>query len=156
MDPIYRWTFDVAPEAVDDNGHVNNVVYVEWLQEVARRHSAAAGCTAATRAAGATWVVIEHRVRYRRPAFAGERLEARTWVATMRRAQSLRRTEIVRAGDGAVVARGWTDWAFVDRATGRPRLIPPEVGGVFTLVPEPPDPRRLASASHADPGTGAR
>lgn len=148
MDPIFRWTLDVPPEAVDDNDHVNNVVYLEWLQEAARRHAAVAGCTAATRAAGATWVVREHRVQYLRPAFAGERLEVRTWVATMRVAQSLRRAEIVRPADGAVLARGWTDWAFVDAASGRPRPIPPEVAGVFTLVPEPPARPRLASASH--------
>lgn len=153
MEPVYRWELVVPQRAVDANGHVNNVVYVEWLQEVARRHAEAAGCTGATRAAGATWVVREHRIQYLRPGFGGERLEVRTWVATMQRARSLRRTEVARAADGALLARGWTDWVFVDAAGGHPRLIPPGVAGTFTLVPEPPAGDRGARRAAAGGGS---
>ncbi len=142
MDPVHRQRRVAGPDAVDANGHVNNVVYVRWLQEAATAHAAAAGCTAATRAAGATWVVREHRVEYLRPVEAGEAVEVRTWVATMGRVRSLRRTEVVRERDGAVAARGWTDWVFVDAVGRRPRAIPPEVAGAFPLVPEPGPGRR--------------
>ena len=67
---VYRWRLTVPASALDHNHHVNNVVYLSWVQEAATRHADAAGCTAATRAAGALWVVREHRLRYLRPAFA--------------------------------------------------------------------------------------
>jgi acyl-CoA thioester hydrolase len=133
---VHRWRLTVPESALDANGHVNNVVYLAWVQEAATRHADAAGCTLATREAGGTWVVREHQLRYLRQAFAGEELEVRTWVATMERFTSLRRTEIARVTDGAVVARGATDWAFLDRDSGRPRRIPAMVAAAFTLVPD--------------------
>ena len=133
---IHRWRFTVPQSAVDHNGHVNNVVYLDWVQEVATRHAEATGATRATRATGATWVVREHRLRYLRSAFAGDQLEVRTWVATMGRFNSVRRTEIVRRADGAVLAWAATDWAFLDRETARPRRIPPEVASSFVLLPD--------------------
>jgi acyl-CoA thioester hydrolase len=135
---VYLWRLTVPPDALDHNHHVNNVVYLSWVQEAATRHAEAAGCTAATSAAGALWVVREHRLRYLRPAFAGDELEVRTWVATMARFTSLRRTEIARVADGATLLRASTEWAFVDRASGRPRRLPPEVAAAFVLLPDEP------------------
>ena len=126
----YRYRFTVPEEALDDNDHVNNVVYIEWVQDAAMRHSEASGGAEQTRAAGAVWVVVEHRVRYIRPAFLGDEIELRTWVDNVRRALSLRRTEIVRIDGGGgeqKVAEGWTEWAFVDTETGKPKRIPPAV-----------------------------
>ena len=140
MEPLYEWSLVVPAEAVDANDHVNNVVYLEWVQEAAKRHAEASGCTRATHAVGATWVVREHRLQYLRPAYAGDRVAVRTWVATMGRARSLRRTEVLRLDDGEALARAWTEWVFVDARGGHPRLIPPAVAGAFTLVPEPDPP----------------
>jgi acyl-CoA thioester hydrolase len=122
---------EVPASAIDANGHVNNVEYLRWMQDAAEAHSSAVGCTDATRAAGATWVVRSHHVEYLRPAFAGDRLEVRTWVADFRRVLSLRKYEVLRQGDGVLLARGETNWAFVDAATGRPRSIPEQIQGLF-------------------------
>jgi acyl-CoA thioester hydrolase len=122
---------EVSTSAIDANGHANNVEYLRWMQEAAWSHSDAVGCTDATRAAGATWVVRSHHVEYLRPAFAREVVEVRTWVADFRRAFSLRKYELVRRGDGTVLARGETDWAFVDAASGRPRSIPEPIRALF-------------------------
>lgn len=124
---------EVAPSAIDGNGHVNNVEYVRWMQDAATSHADASGCTALTRASGATWVVRTHHVDYRRPAFAGDRIDVRTWVADFRRVFSLRKYEFVRRGDGVVLARGETDWVFVDAGSGRPRSIPEAIQAVFEL-----------------------
>jgi acyl-CoA thioester hydrolase len=129
---------EVSAAAIDGNGHANNVEYLRWMQEAAWSHSDAAGCTAATRSAGATWVVRSHHVEYLRPAFAGDRVEVRTWVADFRRAFSLRKYELVRRGDGAVLARGETNWAFVDAGSGRPRSIPDLIRALFEVpAPDP-------------------
>jgi acyl-CoA thioester hydrolase len=125
------YEIEVGPSAIDANGHANNVEHVRWMQEAAAAHSGAVGCTAATAAAGATWVVRSHHIEYLRPVFEGEKVEVRTWVADFRRAFSLRKYEMVRQSDGAVLAKGETDWVFVDVASGRPRTIPEHIRGLF-------------------------
>ncbi|MEO1086637.1 MAG: thioesterase family protein [Acidobacteriota bacterium] len=127
----------VDPSALDDNEHVNNVVYLEWIQDAARRHARESGVAEATRAAGCVWVVSEHRIRYLKPAVLGDALSITTWVENVRRALSLRRTRIVRGRDGAVVVEASTNWAFVDRGTGKPRRVPASVAERF-LVSEGP------------------
>jgi acyl-CoA thioester hydrolase len=127
-------------DAVDENGHVNNVVYVQWMQDVAVAHAATVGCTARTQAIGATWVARSHHVDYLRPAFAGETIEVATWIADFGRARSQRRYRFTRLADGVVLVRGATDWVFVDSASGRPRAIPPEVLATFDCFGEQGEP----------------
>ena len=136
MQPIFRHQFTVGPEAIDENGHVNNVVYVQWMQDVAVLHSNATGCTDMTRAIGALWVARSHKIEYLSPAFAGDEIEAQTWVADFRKVRSLRRYEFVRVTDQTTLARGETDWVFMDAATGKPRSIPASVSGAFELLPD--------------------
>jgi acyl-CoA thioester hydrolase len=138
MEPVYRVEITVPAEAVDRNRHVNNVVYVQWMQDAALQHSAATGCTRMTETIGATWVARMHRIEYLSPAFAGEAITVLTWVADFRRVRSLRRYKFVRAADEKVLAQGETDWVLVDATTGRPRAIPAELANLFKLVPDEP------------------
>ena len=148
MDPVYRVEITVPPSAVDRNRHVNNVAYVQWMQDAALQHSGATGCTRMTEAIGATWVARMHRIEYLRPAFAGEAITVLTWVADFRKVRSLRRYRFVRAIDQTVLAEGETDWVLVDSSTGRPRVIPTELAALFELVPdEAGGSRRRARAS---------
>jgi acyl-CoA thioester hydrolase len=133
---VYREEIVVPDDVIDGNGHVNNVAYVQWMQDVAVRHFAAIGGIERMHAVGGTWVARSHRIEYLRPGFAGERIEVRTWVAGCRRVRSLRRYEFVRPTDGAVLARGETDWVFVDVGSGRPRAIPATIRRAFTVVPD--------------------
>jgi acyl-CoA thioester hydrolase len=137
-DPIYLFEITVPAEALDENGHVNNVQFVQWMQEAAVRHYEAAGGIPPTLALGATWVVRSHTIEYLRPAFAGDRIEVRTWVANIRRARSLRRYRFVRLPDGKLLVKGETDWVFVDAKSGSPRLIPGEIASVLPLLSEEP------------------
>ncbi|MDB5297468.1 MAG: thioesterase [Phycisphaerales bacterium] len=133
MSSEFTHAFDVPASAIDANGHANNVEYVRWMQDVAVAHSDAVGCTAATAAAGGTWVVRAHRVEYKRPALAGDRVRVTTRVLDARRAFSTRTYRFERAADGVVLATGETDWVFVDVATGRPKSVPAEVIAAFDL-----------------------
>jgi len=136
LQPVYTYEFTVSEQAVDENGHVNNVMYVQWMQDAAVRHYEAMGGRQITIDIGATWVVRSHKVEYLRPAFAGERLKVETWVANMRRVRSLRRYRFLRAADEQVLVRGETDWVFVDVNSGAPRAVPAEVSRLFTLLPD--------------------
>ena len=127
----HRLALEVTSEAIDQLGHVNNIEYVRWMQDVAISHSDSVGCTAATRADGAAWVARRHQIEYLRPAFEGDRIEARTWVDGGRRASSVRHYEFVRLGDEVLLARGETEWVYVDLTSGRPRSVPDEVRSLF-------------------------
>src|SRR5437764_11334262 len=96
---IYQFAIEVSPAVVDVNRHVNNVTYVQWMQDAAVRHSQAVGCTQITSALGAMWVAHTHHVEYLRPAFAGDTVTALTWVSNFRKVRSLRQYQFIRAQD---------------------------------------------------------
>jgi acyl-CoA thioester hydrolase len=129
---MYSRSFQIPSSAIDENGHVNNVAYVQWMQDIAVEHYSSIGGIAA-QGPDATWVVREHRIEYLHPAFENEEIEARTWVENIRRVRSLRKYEFVRKADGRILVRGETDWVFVDIKSGMPRAIPGEVASVFAL-----------------------
>lgn len=135
-DPIYRQRFTIPTQALDQNGHVNNVHYLQWMQDIAVQHYESLGGRAYTEAIGATWVVRAHRIEYLRPAFAGEEIEVRTWVVNLRRVRSLRRYAFYRVADGLLLVKGETDWVFVDLKSGRPVAIPTEVSSILPLSPD--------------------
>lgn len=137
---LYQDDLTVPESAIDENGHVNNVAFVQWMQDVAIRHFDAAGGRAAMEAAGGAWVVRSHHVEYLLPAFAGERIQVLTWVANFNRALSLRRYRFLRASDGKLLVRGETQWVFVSTETGRPLRIPAGLQQVFPLLPKEEEP----------------
>jgi len=140
MSTIYTREFVVSEGILDENGHANNVAYVQWMQDIAVLHSNDAGCTRATREAGAIWVARSHQIEYLRPAILGDTLSVSTWVVNFRRAISLRRYKFIRQKDNTVLANGETDWVFLDAKTRRPIKIPEEVRKTFQLVPEDQEP----------------
>jgi acyl-CoA thioester hydrolase len=134
--PVYSYEFIIPKSALDENGHVNNVQYVQWMQDSAVRHYESLGGVPPTQALGATWVVHSHNIEYLRPAFAGDRIEVRTWVVNIRRVRSLRRYRFTRLSDSKLLVKAETDWVFVDAKTGAPRLVPEEIIKIFPLLPD--------------------
>ena len=129
---IYSKLIKIPPSAIDENGHVNNVTYVQWMQDIAVEHYASIGGVAA-QGPESTWVVREHRVEYLLPAFEDEEIEIRTWVENIKRVRSLRKYEFIRRSDGKTLVRGETDWVFVDVRTGILKSIPAAVTNVFSV-----------------------
>lgn len=134
-DPVFRYTFKISSEAIDENGHVNNVHYVQWMQDIAIRHYEVLGGIPLTREIGATWVVRSHTIEYLSPVFAGDEIEARTWVVNIHRVRSLRLYAFVRKSDNKQVVIGETVWVLVNIKTGRPVAIPENIGKIFSLLP---------------------
>lgn len=130
---VYRDRFTVTPEALDANDHVNNVVWVQWMQDYATAHSDACGGSAAMEAAGGTWVARSHHIDYLAPAFVGDEIAVTTWVLDFKRASSRRRYRFAHAGTGRVLVTGETHWVFIDRQSLRPRSVPPALSECFVL-----------------------
>jgi acyl-CoA thioester hydrolase len=142
---IYSKRFAVPSAAIDRQGHVNNLAYVAWMQDVAIEHSAAVGWPMDRYLTlGAGWVVRSHFVEYLRPAFAGERLAIHTWVPEFSQRSTPRRYLFVREDDRQLLAQAETRWVFVDLATGRRRALPEELIAAFEVVPDEAEARRAA------------
>lgn len=147
MPRVLRHDFVVPPDAIDVNGHVNNLAYLRWMQEVAIRHSSEQGWPVERyQASGTGWVVRSHFIEYLLPAFLGESLSLLTWVTGFRQRASPRQYLFWRAADRQVVARAETIWVFVNARSGRPTRIPAEVQQAFEVVPAEEDVLALVAA----------
>jgi len=131
ISPTYSKLIKIPKSSIDENGHVNNVAYVQWMQDIAVEHYASIGGIEA-QGSESTWVVREHKIEYFLPAFENEEIEIKTWVENIRRVRSLRKYEFVRKSDDKVLVKGETDWVFVDVKTGMPRAVPKEVENIFS------------------------
>ncbi|MCB9749021.1 MAG: acyl-CoA thioesterase [Myxococcales bacterium] len=132
-DHEYRHRLTAAEDDLDELAHVNNVVYLRWVQDAALAHSRAVGFEISKwRALGAAFVVRKHEIEFLQPTFAGDELELVTWVERWRAASSLRETRVVRLRDEVLVARATTLWVFTSLETGGPARIPASVRESFT------------------------
>ncbi len=128
----YELRLTAQPGDIDLLGHVNNVVYLRWVQEAAIAHWTAAAPAAAQ--AALFWVVTRHEIDYKRPTFLGDEVIVRTWIGRAGRRAFDRHTEITRAGDGKVLAVARTVWCPMSRATGRPTDVDDEVRARFSVA----------------------
>ena len=126
----------VVPESViDANGHVNNVQYVQWMQEAAMAHSAELGWPQERYASiGRTWIIRNHTIEYRHSAYAGDTISVFTWVSALEKIRSLRKFKFYRATDDTLLATAATLFIFCDLRTGRPLTIPQEVQDAYPVV----------------------
>ncbi len=135
MPAVFEFPHSVSPDEIDGVGHVNNIEYLRWLQDAAVAHSTAQGWPSeAYHRLGLGWVVRTHFIEYLVPAFAGDQLLIRTWIADMKRVTSMRRYEILRPSDGKTLATANTNWAFVNFTTLQPCRVPAEITGAFEIV----------------------
>jgi len=136
--PLTSATFELAlrVEATDldaqtDPPHVNNVVYVRWVQDAATAHWEA--LTTPEVRAEVGWMLLRHEIDYRRPAMLGDALAVRTTVGHLEGLTFERHTEVRRARDGTVLAHSRTLWCPVDPRTGRPRRVGAELRALFSV-----------------------
>lgn len=123
----------VAAADIDELGHVNNVVYLRWVQETATAHWRAAAPAALQ--AEVVWVVLRHEIDYKQAARPGDQVMATTWVGEATGTRFERFTEFRRATDGVVLALVKSVWCPITAATGRPRRIDPALHDCFMESP---------------------
>jgi acyl-CoA thioester hydrolase len=121
----------VTPADIDALGHVNNVVYLRWMQQAAAAHWEAA--TSPELRASVAWVVIRHEIDYKAPAFVGERLLARTRVGTATAATWERLTEVHRPADQKLLVRCRSVYVALDPVTAKPRRLEGALRAPFEL-----------------------
>lgn len=125
----FRQTFTATVADIDELGHVNNAVWVAWIQQLAVAHWQAVAPP--EQQAAYIWVVTRHEIDYRGNLRAGESVTGETWVPDPPRgARFDRHTRFVDA-DGTVKVEAVTTWALIDRATGRLLRVRDEVAAPF-------------------------
>jgi acyl-CoA thioester hydrolase len=122
-------TFTAAPDDIDELGHVNNAVWVRWVQELAVAHWETVA--PAEHRAEYIWVVTRHEIDYRGNLPAGATALGETWVPEPPRGARFDRHFCFTADDGRVLVEGVTTWALIDRATGRLLRVRPEIAAPF-------------------------
>ena len=141
MPKIFRFKFTVPDDVIDENGHVNNVAYVQWMQDIAIMHSDAHGYNRAKYdELGTAMIARWHHIEYLRPTYAGDEIEAYTWASQFKKTNAIRKYKFIRASDKAVLAKAETLWVYIDQKTGRPRVFHQEFRDAFDVVPETEEP----------------
>jgi acyl-CoA thioester hydrolase len=120
--------FVAGADDIDELGHVNNAVWVRWIQDIATAHWEAAADPA--HVAAYAWVVTRHEIDYRGNLTEGQRVTAETWVGEPRGARFDRHVRFTGEG-GRVLVTAVTTWALIDRATGRLLRVRPEIAAPF-------------------------
>lgn len=125
VDPlVYSTSWPVRHYELDSNGHVNNAVYLHYVEHVTIEHSERSGFGAEwTRAQGGAWVVHRNAIAHHRPALYGDVLEVTVKVLLVQGTRGVRRTEIRRHG-GEPLADVLTEWVWVRLSDGRPSMVP--------------------------------
>jgi acyl-CoA thioester hydrolase len=127
----FEKTFIASPSDIDELGHVNNAVWVRWVQDLATGHWAAAAT--AEQAAAYVWVVVRHEVDYLGNLKEGESVMARTWVAEAAIGAKFDRFAEF-SKDGRVIVRARTTWVILGRESLRPIRVPKDVIDRFSLA----------------------
>jgi len=126
----FEMAVSVLPNDIDEQNHVNNTVYLRWVQEVATAHWRAVATPEAQKTIG--WVVLRHEIDYRTPAALGDKIILRTWVGKASRLTFERFTEIRRDSDGQLLSKARTLWCPINAQTARPMRVPVEVRAQFS------------------------
>jgi len=130
MNPRFHHTLTIPKSAIDSNGHVNNVLYVQWMQDAAIAHSNSVGDTLARQMdEGSTWVAKTHTIDYLKPAYEGETLVVETWAESFKKVASIRLYRFLRGEEE--IAKASTVWVYLDTHSLRPKAIPEVVSALY-------------------------
>ena len=131
MSNAFEITIAVEPADIDGLSHVNNVVYLRWVQDIAVAHWRAVASAADQEKY--LWIIVRHEIDYKQPARLGDVIVAKTWVGAATRIKFDRHTEMRRASDGILLANARTVWCPIDARTGKVVSVSAEVRACFSV-----------------------
>lgn len=134
VDPLkFRQRWRVRTYEVDENGHVNNAVYLQWAEQLTAEHAEAVGFGREwSIERGGAWLVRRHEITYHQPARRGDEVELTVRVVGIGGVRGRRHTEIRLVGDATLLADVASEWVWVRLADGRPARVPVELVAAFS------------------------
>ncbi|WP_421807073.1 acyl-CoA thioesterase [Flagellimonas sp.] len=125
----YSEAFDVVPSDLDDLNHVNNIRYVEWIQEISKMHWNHVTTEAIQQSL--IWVVRNHNITYHKSAVLGNTMLINTYIAKNQGPISTRVVEIKNKETDELLVKAVTEWCLLDAKTFRPKRVPEEIQALF-------------------------
>ena len=119
----FSHSFRVSAEDIDEQGHVNNVAYLRWIQDVAVAHWRHLALEEQRK--DLIWVTVRHEIDYKKQAFENDGITVTTWIGGWSKVTCERFTEIQRGDE--LLAKGKTIWCLIDRKTTKPTRISSEL-----------------------------
>lgn len=126
---VFESHFTVPKSAIDDINHVNNVVYIQWILDVAKQHWE--HNTDQKIRNTYVWVVLDHYIKYHHPAFENDHITIKTWIDHHRGVKSERHTQIINQTNQKVLVSSKTTWCLLAKETLRPMRITDEISTLF-------------------------
>ena len=127
---IFEMNVSVLSTDIDEQNHVNNTVYLRWVQVVATAHWKSLASAQSQAAIG--WIVLRHEIDYKMPASLGDKILLRTWVGKASRLKFERFTEVRRKTEMHLLAQARTLWVPIDVRTGKPTRVSAELRAQFS------------------------
>ena len=129
MGAIFEHSFTARADDIDIMGHVNNAVWVRWMEETATAHWTS--LAPPEHLTATIWLVTRHEIDYRGNVKLGETVTAQTWVDEPPRGARFERLIQFIGPDGAVKVNARTHWAMIDAQSRRIRRVPPNLAAIF-------------------------
>lgn len=125
----YESLLKVTQYDLDELNHVNNVRYVQWVQEIAKNHWTAA----TTHKIRETyfWIMLSHLIEYKHPALLNDVIKLKTYVTKAEGVTSVRVVEITNNNTNKLLAKSETTWCFMNSNTMKPNRIPEGISKIF-------------------------
>jgi acyl-CoA thioester hydrolase len=127
----FLYTAKVLPQHIDPNKHLNNIVYLQWMQDAAIEHVKTNGVFELTEAHNLTWFAKKHTIEYLSQGFLGDDIILITWVEKITRISTFRKYHIYRRSDKSLLCKGETLWVMIDSKSSRPTKIPKNLVTIF-------------------------
>jgi acyl-CoA thioester hydrolase len=128
----FEYRLRVEAADIDARGHVNNIIYLHWVQEATAAHWQAVASQEEQDAI--VWVILRHEIDYKRPALLHDEIIVRTWVGVPQGVGFERHAEVLRGADGKKLARARTIWCPINPQSGRPVRIKGTLRSRFAVV----------------------
>jgi acyl-CoA thioester hydrolase len=121
-------SYRVRTYELDENGHVNNAVYLQWAENLTAEHAERCGFGRGwSQRQGGAWLVRRHQITFHQPAQPGDEVHATVRVLTLGGVRGERRTTFQRATDEVLLAEVWSEWVWVRSSDGRPARVPDDL-----------------------------
>lgn len=130
---VYTKTLKVVQDDLDDLEHVNNVRYVQWMQDIAKEHWKAKAPKELVEET--VWVVLTHHITYKNAAKLDDEIVLKTYIEKSRGAISTRVVEMFHKETDQLLVKAKTEWCLLNSKTFKPMRIAAEIVSVFVQNP---------------------
>ncbi|MEO9513545.1 MAG: acyl-CoA thioesterase [Flavobacteriaceae bacterium] len=125
----FKQVFEVTMDDLDDLNHVNNIRYMEWIQEISKKHWLEV--TGNDLQNNMVWVVKNHNIDYKKPAILGDIIEVSTYIQKTSGPLSTRVVEIINNKTSQLIVKACTEWCLLDAKTLKPKRVPQNIQNLF-------------------------